>query len=146
VTRSAGETISSLEMASPYGQNVDFHTVTRLQRTPQYVMPCMRTLLNVSRPVRQDERELRQLVDFVPHVIALSTRRCPCQPRKGWEYLGLTLEEVVKSQDYRAGMYHRMISRDVPGDTTACISQGTRWRVEARLRRHAANIGGIGSL
>ncbi|MCU1337978.1 MAG: multi-sensor signal transduction multi-kinase [Bryobacterales bacterium] len=88
--------------------------------------------------VRQDERELRQLVDIVPHLIdTLDTEgRMLHVNRAGLEYLGLTLDELVKSADARARVYHPEDLGAVRETLRRALSQGASGEVEARLRRH----------
>jgi PAS domain S-box-containing protein len=87
--------------------------------------------------VRQDERELRLLVDFLPQFISELNLdgTIHYSNRAGLEYLGLTLDELTKG-DHRAKMYH-------PGDLAVvrkaiarALSQGAPSELEARIRRH----------
>ena len=88
--------------------------------------------------VRQDERELRLLVDFVPQFISELNLDGTVRytNRAGLEYLGLTLHEFTRTGDHRAKMYH-------PGDLVmvrkaveCALSQGVSSELEARIRRH----------
>jgi formate hydrogenlyase transcriptional activator len=88
--------------------------------------------------VRQDERELRLLVDFVPQVI------CEVSPdgtlryvnRAGLEYFGLTLDELTRSGDPRVKIYHPDDLGLVRNEEDRALSMGTACEFEARMRRH----------
>jgi PAS domain S-box-containing protein len=88
--------------------------------------------------VRQDERELRLLVDLLPQFISELNLDGTIRysNRASREYLGLTLDEITRPGDHRARMYH-------PGDLAVvrkglerALSQGVPSELEARLRRH----------
>src|SRR6266481_6185698 len=88
--------------------------------------------------IRQDERELRLLVDFVPQVI------CEVSPdgalryvnRAGLEYFGLTLDELTRSGDPRVRIYHPDDLGLVRNEEDRALSMGTACELEARMRRH----------
>ncbi len=121
--------------------NVIFTLLRDSKGRPKYVIAMHEDITErkqAEERVRQDERELRQLVDFVPHAIGtLDTEGRLCHiNRAGMEYFGMTLEEVVKSADHRDGMYHREDLGAVREVLRRAISQGSPGEVEARLRRH----------
>jgi len=60
------------------------------------------------RTIRQDERELRLLVDFVPQVICEveSRRNASLHESRSLEYFGRTLDELTRSGDPRVQIYH----------------------------------------
>src|SRR2546425_160057 len=92
----------------------------------------------VEERLRQDERELRLLVDFVPQVI------CEVNPdgtlrymnRTGLEYFGQTLEELAQSGDPRDKIYHPDDLDIVKQEEERALSMGTSCELEARMRRH----------
>ena len=87
---------------------------------------------------RQDERELRLLVDFVPQVI------CEVNPdgtlryinRTGLEYFGRTLDELTESGDPRVTIYHPDDLDMVRNEEERALAMGTPVELEARMRRH----------
>jgi formate hydrogenlyase transcriptional activator len=87
---------------------------------------------------RQDEQELRRLVDSVPYLI--STIGLDGHPihvnREALGYYGLTLEEVVQMEDPRIEIYHAEDLGAVRDTVQRAFSQGTGEEVEARMRRH----------
>jgi len=88
--------------------------------------------------IRQDERELRLLVDFVPQVI------CEVNPdgtlrymnRAGLEYFGRTLDELTQSGDPRVQIYHPDDLGLVMREEERALAMGTSCELEARMRRH----------
>jgi PAS domain S-box-containing protein len=56
--------------------------------------------------------------------------------RAGLEYLGLTLDQFVKSADQRAMIYHQDDLGAVQETLRRALSQGTGGEVEARMRRY----------
>jgi formate hydrogenlyase transcriptional activator len=88
--------------------------------------------------IRQDERELRVLVDFVPQVI------CEVNPdgtlrymnRTGLEYFGRTLDELTQSGDPRVMIYHPDDLGIVRNEEERALAMGTACELEARMRRH----------
>ncbi len=88
--------------------------------------------------IRQDELELRLLVDFVPQVI------CEVNPdgtlrymnRVGLEYLGRTLDELTQSGDPRVKIYHPDDLGLVMREEERARAMGTSCELEARMRRH----------
>ncbi|MDX6711046.1 MAG: formate hydrogenlyase transcriptional activator [Blastocatellia bacterium] len=121
--------------------NVIFTLLRDSEERPRYVIAMHEDITERKQSeerVRQDERELRQLVDFVPHLIGtLDTEgRMFHVNRAGLEYLGLTLDELVKSGDPRAGMYHRNDLGAVRETLRRALSQGTAGEIEARMRRY----------
>ncbi len=92
----------------------------------------------VEERIRQDERELRLLVDFVPQVI------CEVNPdgtlrymnRVGLEYFGRTLDELTQSGDPRVQIYHPDDLGLVMREEERALAMGTSCELEARMRRH----------
>src|SRR2546422_4200598 len=88
--------------------------------------------------IRQDELELRLLVDFVPQVI------CEVNPdgtlrymnRAGLAYFGRTLDELTQSGDPRDKIYHPDDLAIVKQEEERALSMGTSCELEARMRRH----------
>jgi len=88
--------------------------------------------------IRQDERELRLLVDFVPQII------CEVNPdgtlrymnRAGLEYFGRTLDELTQSGDPRVQIYHPDDLGLVMREEERALAMGTSCELEARMRRH----------
>jgi len=88
--------------------------------------------------IRQDELELRLLVDFVPQVI------CEVNPdgklhymnRVGLEYFGRTLDELTQSGDPRVKIYHPDDLGPVMREEERALAMGTSCELEARMRRH----------
>ena len=88
--------------------------------------------------VRQDERDFRQLVDFVPSMIGAldADGRLYLLNRAGQEYLGQTLEELTQLEDVRSKMYHPDDLGAVRGMFARAFSRSAADEVEARVRRH----------
>jgi formate hydrogenlyase transcriptional activator len=88
--------------------------------------------------IRQDELELRLLVDFVRQVI------CEVNPdgtlrymnRVGLEYFGRTLDELTESGNPRAKVYHPDDLGLVIREEERALAMGTPCELEARMRRH----------
>jgi formate hydrogenlyase transcriptional activator len=87
--------------------------------------------------LRQDEQELRRLVDAVPYL--LSTLDVDGHPinvnREALEYLGLSVEELVKTEDHRTKVFHPEDLGAVRDTLQRALSKGTGEEVEARMRR-----------
>ena len=87
----------------------------------------------------QDERELRQLIDFLPeHVLVLDQKGSLLQANKTMlDYLGYTLEEMISGGD------QQRMSRDVHPDDLertqaerrASLAKGVPFEMDKRLRR-----------
>jgi formate hydrogenlyase transcriptional activator len=88
--------------------------------------------------VRQDERHLRLLVDFVPQFISELNLDGTIRytNRVGLEYLGRTLDELTRSRDHRAEWYHPDDLAAVRNAVERAFSPGLSCEVEARMRRH----------
>jgi formate hydrogenlyase transcriptional activator len=88
--------------------------------------------------VRQDERQLRLLVDFVPQFISELNLDGTIRytNRVGLEYLGRTLDELIRSRDHRAEWYHPDDLATVRDAIARALSLGISCEVEARMRRH----------
>jgi PAS domain S-box-containing protein len=121
--------------------NVIFTLLRDAQGRPKYVIAMHEDITERKQAeelARQEERELRQLVDFVPHLIGVHDRegRVVHVNRAGLEYLGLTLDEFVKSANPRASIYHEEDLGAVRETLWRGLSQGTAGEVEARMRRY----------
>jgi PAS domain S-box-containing protein len=88
--------------------------------------------------LRQDEQELRRLVDSVPYLV--STLDMDGHPlnvnRETLEYVGLSVEDLVKAEDPRSKVYHPEDLGAVRDTLQGAFSKGTGQEVEARMRRH----------
>jgi formate hydrogenlyase transcriptional activator len=103
-----------------------------------------RFLLNVARDIsdrvraeeklRQDEMELRQIVDAVPqHLFVLEPDgRFRYANRRDLEYTGLTLEEVL-AQEFLARAWHPDDLQRHLHERQNAIAQGIPWESEVRL-------------
>jgi PAS domain S-box-containing protein len=85
--------------------------------------------------VRQDEQELRQLIDFVPqHILVTRADGTPLYANQGLlAYHGMTLQDV-QAEDFLARLVHPD-DRPKLDERQRAISQGTAWEAEVRLRR-----------
>ena len=88
--------------------------------------------------VRQDEREMRLLVDCLPHLVGINSAdgRSLYVNRAVLEYVGLTLDECLNSPDARARQFHPEDLDGVRRVVERALSQGTAGEVEARMLRH----------
>jgi formate hydrogenlyase transcriptional activator len=88
--------------------------------------------------IRQDQRELRLLLDFLPQFISELNLDGTIRytNRAGLQYLGLTLEELTQTRDHRARMYHPADLLNVRKAVERAFSQGTPSELEARIRRY----------
>ena len=86
--------------------------------------------------IQQDERELRQLIDFVPqHILVARPDGTRLYANQGMlEYYGMTLQEV-QAEDFYARVLHPDDLRRVLDERQSAISAGTSWEAEARLLR-----------
>jgi len=86
--------------------------------------------------IQQDERELRQLIDFVPqHILVARPDGTRLYANQGTlEYHGMTLQEV-QAEDFYARVLHPDDLKRVLDERQGAISAGTSWEVEARLLR-----------
>src|SRR5262245_20720896 len=86
--------------------------------------------------IQQDERELRQLIDFVPqHILVARPDGARLYANQGTlEYHGMTLQEV-QAEDFYARVLHPDDLKRVLDERQGAISAGTSWEVEARLLR-----------
>src|SRR5262249_49413218 len=95
-------------------------------------------LQRAEQTVRQDERELRLLFEFVPqHITVLDTdgRRLLDANRAALEYLGFsTIEELTAGGNVAEAMYHPEDVGKVRDDAGG-FSAGVAHELEARLRR-----------
>ncbi len=86
--------------------------------------------------IQQDERELRQLIDFVPQHILVArpdgTRQYANQGTL--EYHGMTLQEV-QADDFYSRVLHPDDLKRVMDERQGAISGGVSWEAEARLLR-----------
>jgi PAS domain S-box-containing protein len=86
--------------------------------------------------IRQDERELRQLIDFVPqHILVARPDGTRLYANQGTlVYHGMTLEEV-QAEDFFARVLHPDDLTKVLDERQRAISGGASWEAEARLLR-----------
>jgi len=86
--------------------------------------------------IQQDERELRQLIDFVPqHILVARPDGTRLYANQGTlEYHGMTLQEV-RAEDFFARVLHPDDFRKVVDKRQGAISAGASWEAEARLLR-----------
>ena len=86
--------------------------------------------------IQQDERELRQLIDFVPeHILVARPDGTLLYANRGTlEYHGMTLQEV-QAEDFYTKLLHPDDLRRVLDERQGGISAGSSWESEARLLR-----------
>jgi PAS domain S-box-containing protein len=86
--------------------------------------------------IQQDERELRQLIDFVPqHILITRPDGTRLYANQGLlEYHGMTLQEVQAEDFHARVLYPDDLSR-VLDERQGGISAETSWEAEARLLR-----------
>jgi PAS domain S-box-containing protein len=121
--------------------NVIFTLLRDPEGHPKYVIAIHEDVTDLKEAeelARQEKRELRELVDFVPHLIAVldAKGRVLHVNRAGLEYLGLTHDEFVNSANPRATIYHQEDLGAVRETLRRAISQSTAGEVEARMRRY----------
>src|SRR5579864_5111533 len=107
------------------------------QRSQEALRIAFEEILNSEAKLRQEERELRQLIDFLPqHVLVLDKDGTLLQVNKTMlDYKGLTLEEM------KGGGTRERINRDVHPDDlervqnerSAGLSRGVPFETEKRL-------------
>jgi PAS domain S-box-containing protein len=85
--------------------------------------------------VRQDEQELRQLIDVVPqHILVTRADGTPLYANQGMlAYHGMTLHDV-QAEDFLTRIFHPE-DRPKLAACTRAIALGTAWEGEVRLRR-----------
>jgi formate hydrogenlyase transcriptional activator len=88
--------------------------------------------------IRQDERELRLLVDLIPQFVGELGLDGTIRyiNRAALEYLGRTFDELTQTGDHRAKMYHPDDLVAVRNAVERALSQGVSCELEARIRRH----------
>jgi PAS domain S-box-containing protein len=86
--------------------------------------------------IQQDERELRQLIDFVPqHILVTRPDGTRLYANQGTlEYHGMTLQEI-QADDFYTKVLHPDDLRRVLDERQGGISAGRSWEAEARLLR-----------
>jgi PAS domain S-box-containing protein len=86
--------------------------------------------------IQQDERELRQLIDFVPqHILVTQPDGTRLYANQGTlEYHGMTLPEV-QADDFYTKVLHPDDLRRVSDERQGGIAAGASWEAEARLLR-----------
>jgi PAS domain S-box-containing protein len=86
--------------------------------------------------IRQDQRELRQLIDVVPkHIFVMGPDGSPLSANEVWlSYTGLTQADVLR-EDYRARLHHPDDLERIGIERDRAIASGVEWSSEARLRR-----------
>ena len=85
--------------------------------------------------LRQNERELRQLIDVIPqHIIVLEPDGCSLYVNHvAVEYTGLTLEAIL-AKDSPAKIFHPDDLERVLSECQDAISDGVPWEAEGRIR------------
>ena len=86
--------------------------------------------------IQQDERELRQLIDFVPqHILVTRPDGTRLYANQGTlEYHGMTLQEV-QADDFYTKVLHPDDLRRVSDERQRGVLAGVSWEAEARLLR-----------
>src|SRR5437870_852910 len=86
--------------------------------------------------LRQDERELRQITDAIPHNIAvMGPEGKVLYANKGLlEYTGLSAEDV-KAEDFRARIFHPDDFRNIKQERERLLAAGLPFEIEQRARR-----------
>ena len=88
--------------------------------------------------IREKERELRLLVDFVPQLIVVLAPDGAVLSvnRAGVEYLGRSPDDLARAGDVRAELYHPDDVDGVRRAVRGALADGAPCEIEARLRRH----------
>lgn len=110
-----------------YGTNTDIHDLKQAQAK-----------------LSQDERELRQMTDAIPHLINVLS------PAGGFiyanqalmTYTGFTLADV-KAEDFRAKMFHPDDFERVFNEREYALARTNPFELEIRLRESTASIAGF---
>ncbi len=107
------------------------------QRSQEALRSAFEEILNSEAKLRQEERELRQLIDFLPqHVLVLDKDGTLLQVNKTMlDYKGLTLEEM-KGKGTRERINRDVHPDDlerVQGERSAGLSRGVPFETEKRL-------------
>jgi formate hydrogenlyase transcriptional activator len=86
--------------------------------------------------LRERERELRQLIDVVPHnIMVFGADWTTLYANRGLrDYFGLALEDIQAS-DFRARIYHPDDLDRMRSEREGATSRGVGWGAEARIRR-----------
>jgi PAS domain S-box-containing protein len=87
--------------------------------------------------LKQDEAELRQLINFVPeHVLVMKpdgTRICGNQAML--DYFGISLQEVQADDFYTRVVHPDDVANGALRDLERAVARGAAWEAELRLRR-----------
>jgi PAS domain S-box-containing protein len=87
--------------------------------------------------LKQDEAELRQLINFVPeHVFVMDANGNRLYENRGvWEYFGTSLENIRAKEFYRRFVHPDDVASGALEDRERAVSRGAAWEGELRLRR-----------
>ena len=87
--------------------------------------------------LKQDEAELRQLINFVPeHVLVMdATGRRLYENEAMREYFGPSLENIPAQEFYKKFVHPDDVASGTLEDRERAVSRGARWERELRLRR-----------
>jgi PAS domain S-box-containing protein len=87
--------------------------------------------------LRQDEAELRQLINFVPeHVLVMDADGgCLYENQAMREYFGTTLECIPAKEFYKKFVHPEDVASGVLEERERAVSRGAAWEGELRLRR-----------
>jgi formate hydrogenlyase transcriptional activator len=89
------------------------------------------------RKLKEDEAELRQLIDFVPaHVLVMdASGRRLYENQAMREYFGTTLENIPAKEFYKKFVHPDDVASGVLKERERAVSRGASWQGELRLRR-----------
>ena len=87
--------------------------------------------------LKQDEAELRQLIDFVPeHVLVMDAHGIRLYENQAMrEYFGTSLENIPAKEFYKEFVHPEDVASGALTERERAVARGTRWETELRLRR-----------
>jgi formate hydrogenlyase transcriptional activator len=87
--------------------------------------------------LKQDEAELRQLIDFVPeHVLVMDANGNRLYENQAMrDYFGTTLENIPAKEFYRRFVHPEDVSSGALEERERAVARGAGWEGELRLRR-----------
>ncbi len=93
---------------------------------------------NANERIRHRERELRMLVDSVPHLIGAVSPdgQMLLMNRAATAYLGTPLADDVAAQEWRDRFYHPADRDAMQRNVQRALAEGVPQEAEARIRRH----------
>src|SRR2546427_9424369 len=94
-------------------------------------------LKRVAERLRQDEKELRRIIDAIPQTIVVlgPDGRNLYANQAVLDYTGLTMDEVMAA-DFRAGVFHPDDVEKLHDDRQQALARGIPFANEQRARRH----------